>query len=57
MKNNFAQYTSCLDEQMKTRMLEIYMVMMGNHFFSKNQVLLIMAWMVYVEVVLGVKVD
>jgi hypothetical protein len=33
------------------------MAMMGNHFFPKNQVLLTMARMVYVEVVLGVQVD
>jgi hypothetical protein len=39
---------------MKAHMLEVYMAMMKNHFFSENQMLLTMAHMVYVEVVLGV---
>jgi hypothetical protein len=54
MKNNYAQYTSCLDEHMKAHMLEVYMAMTRKHFFSKNQVPLTMAWMVYAKVVLGV---
>jgi hypothetical protein len=33
------------------------MAMMGNQCFSKNQVLVIVAQMFYVEVVLGVQVD
>jgi hypothetical protein len=33
------------------------MVMMGNQFFPKNQMPLIVAQMFYVEVVLGVQVD
>ncbi len=33
------------------------MAMMGNHFFSKYQVPLIMAWMVYVYVVFDIQVD
>jgi len=53
-KNNFAQYTSCLDEHMKACMLEVYMAMMRNYFFSKNQVPLTIAWMVYAKVVFGV---
>jgi hypothetical protein len=43
-KNNSAQYTSCLDEQMKACMLE---VLMGSQFFFKNQVPLTMGQMVY----------
>jgi hypothetical protein len=43
-KNNSAQYTSCLDEQMKACMLE---VLMGSQFFFKNQVPLTVAQMVY----------
>jgi hypothetical protein len=35
-------------------MLEVYMAMMGNNFFPKNQMPLIVAHMVYAEVVLGV---
>jgi hypothetical protein len=35
-------------------MLEVYMAMMGNHFFLKNKMPLTMEWMVYMEVVLGV---
>ncbi len=31
-KNNFSQYTSCLDEHMKARMLEVHMAMTGNQF-------------------------
>jgi hypothetical protein len=42
---------------MKAHMLEVYMAMMGNNFFPKNYVLLIVAWMVYAKVVLGVKVN
>jgi hypothetical protein len=42
---------------MKACMLEVYMVMTRNHFFPKNQVPLIMARMVYAEVVLGVHID
>ncbi len=38
-------------------MLEVYMAMMGNNFFPKNYVLLIMARMIYAKVVLGVKVN
>jgi hypothetical protein len=33
------------------------MAMTKNHFLPKNQVPLTMAWMVYVEVVLGVQVN
>jgi hypothetical protein len=40
-KINYTQYTSCLDEHMKAHMLEVYMAMMGNHFFPKNQMPLI----------------
>jgi hypothetical protein len=57
MKNNYAQYTSCLDEYMKAHIVEIYMAMMENHFFSKNHVPLSMARMIYAEVVLGVQVN
>jgi hypothetical protein len=39
---------------MKARMLEVYMAMMRNNFFSKNQVPLIVAQMVYAKVALGV---
>ncbi len=39
---------------MKARMLEVYMAMIGNHFFLKNQVPLIVARVVYAEVVFGV---
>jgi hypothetical protein len=35
----------------------VYMAMTGNHFFPKNQVPLIVARMVYVEVMLRVQVD
>jgi len=42
-KSNYAQYTSCLDEHMKARMLEVYMAMRQNYFFPKNQVLMIVA--------------
>jgi hypothetical protein len=35
-KNNFTQYTNCLDEHMKACMLEVSMAMIGNHFFPKN---------------------
>jgi hypothetical protein len=42
---------------MKAHMLEVYMAMTGNHFSPKNQVPLIVAWVVYVEVVFGVQVD
>jgi hypothetical protein len=60
MKNNYTQYTSYMDEHMKACMLEVYMAMTWNYFFPKNQIPLIVAWMVYVKVVLGVpnnKVD
>jgi hypothetical protein len=56
MKNNYTQYTSYMDEHMKACMLEVYMAMI----FPKNQIPLIVPWMVYVKVVLGVpnnKVD
>jgi hypothetical protein len=39
---------------MKAHMLEVYMAMMKNNFFSKNQMPLTVARMVYAEVVLGV---
>ncbi len=42
---------------MKECILEVHMAMMGNQIFYKNQVLLIVAQMIYVEVVLGVQVD
>jgi hypothetical protein len=42
---------------MKACMLEAYMAMTRNHFFPKNHVPLIVAWMVYVEVVFGVQVN
>jgi len=42
---------------MKTCMLEVHMAMTGSHFFSKNQMSLIVARMVYGEVVLGVQVN
>jgi len=42
---------------MKAHMLEVYMTMMRNHFFPKNQVFFIVAQMVYAEVVLGVQVN
>jgi hypothetical protein len=38
-------------------MLEVHMAMMRSQFFSKNQVPLIVARMVYMEVVLGVQID
>jgi len=57
MKNNSTPYTSCLNEHMKARMLEVHMAMMGNQFFSWNQMPMTMAWMVYVQVVFGVQVD
>ncbi len=31
MKNNFTQYTSCMDKHMKAHMLEIHMSMTWNH--------------------------
>jgi hypothetical protein len=46
-----------MDEHMKACMLEVYMAMIRNHFFPQEQVPLIVARMVYVEVVLGVQVD
>jgi hypothetical protein len=42
---------------MKAHILEVYMAMTGNYFFSKNQVHLIVAQIVYAEVVFGVQVD
>jgi hypothetical protein len=36
MKNNYTQYTSCMDELMKACMLEVYMAMIRNHSFPKN---------------------
>jgi len=44
-------------EHMKACMLEVYMAMIGNHFFPRNQVPLTMAQMVYAEVMIGVQVD
>jgi hypothetical protein len=35
-KNNFTQYTSCMDEFMKTRMLEVHMAMTGSQFFFQK---------------------
>jgi hypothetical protein len=32
----FIQYISCMDENMKAHMLEVYMATMGNHFFSQK---------------------
>jgi hypothetical protein len=46
-----------LDEHIKVDILDVHMAMMGNQCFSKNQVLVIVAQMFYVEVVLGVQVD
>jgi hypothetical protein len=42
---------------MKAHILEVYMAMTRNYFFSKNQVHLIVAQIVYAEVVFGVQVD
>ncbi len=56
-KNNSVKYISCLNEHMKAHILEVYMAMTGNYFFSKNQVHLIVAQIVYAEVVFGVQVD
>jgi hypothetical protein len=42
---------------MKTHVLELHMAMTMSLIFSKNQVALIVARMVYVEVVLGVQVN
>jgi hypothetical protein len=39
---------------MKVYMLKVHMTMIGSPMFAKHQVLLIMAQMVYVEVMLGV---
>jgi hypothetical protein len=40
---------------MKVHMLEVHMAMTGSLIFSQNQVALIVARMVYVEVVFGVQ--
>jgi hypothetical protein len=43
---------------MKAHMLKVHMTMTRNLIFSKNQVALIVAWMVvYVEVVFGVQLN
>lgn len=42
---------------MKAHMLELHMAMTRNLIISKNQMALIMAHMVYVEVVFGVQVN
>jgi hypothetical protein len=36
MKKNYTQYTSCVDEHMKARMLEVYMAMTWNHFLIQK---------------------
>jgi hypothetical protein len=36
-KNNYVQFTICLDEQMKAHMLKVYMARIGNLIFAKNQ--------------------
>jgi hypothetical protein len=42
---------------MKECMLNVHIAMTGSLIFAKNQMPLTMAWMVDVEVVLGVQVD
>lgn len=39
-KNNYVQFTICLDEQMKAHMLKVYMAMIGNLIFAKNHMCL-----------------
>jgi hypothetical protein len=56
-KNDAAQFTSCFDEQMNAHMLKVNTTITKNLIFAKNQVPLIVAQMVYVEVALGVQVD
>ncbi len=57
VKNDVVQFTSCFDEQMKARMLKVNTTITKNLIFAKNQVPLIVAQMVYVEVALGAQVD
>jgi hypothetical protein len=42
------------NEQMKAHILKVHMTMIGSPIFAKHQAPLIMAQMVYVEVMLGV---
>jgi hypothetical protein len=44
MKNNFAQYTSCLDEHMKAHMAEVYMAIWGPFFPQKPNVFYCGKW-------------
>jgi predicted small integral membrane protein len=55
--NDVTQFTSCFDEQMKAHVLKVNTTITKNLIFARNQVPLIVAQMVYVEVALGVQVD
>ncbi len=56
-KNDVTHLMSCFDEQMKAHMLKVNTTITKNLIFAKNQMPLIVAQMVYVEVALEVQVD